>query len=319
MGERMERAAEAAAVQAFIEGLSEHEGVEMIEAMDAEAALAEVDSGRADAALVFGSPLRISVAEGKDLYKNRAVTLIAQNIAHEYAAYKAAFLQAPGAFAEISAKGMPDFSGLAVNKDLGASRSMMDFYAVTAIVMIAFMGGGIGGAARMFFGRQSGMLRRVTASPRGRARLFIESVVGVLPQNILQATIVMVVSTVFFGAHYAKTMPENLLLFCFFVLLGMAVTAVFMLVGMFVRVNPYVPLMATLWALLFMSGTFSKDIFIEGFSEYLPMNIAQRAAFDLTVFGRPEQLLVVMGVCAIVLAASCVLGAVFFRRKEIML
>jgi len=92
-----------------------------------------------------------------------------------------------------------------------------------------------------------------------------------------------------------------------------------MLIGMFLRVNPNLPIMVALWALLFMSGTFAKHIRIEGFSEYLPMSIAQRAVFDLTLFGRADQLLLVMGVCAVILAASCALGAFLFRRKEIVL
>ena len=314
----IERANEAAAVRSFIEGLSEHDGIEMIKASDADAARAEVDSGRADAAMIFKTPLSIAVVEGGDLYKNRAATLIAQNIAHEYAAFKTAFLYDPEAFIKSASNGLPDFSSLSEDKDLGVSRSMIDFYAVAAIVMIAFMGGGIGGASEMFLSRQNGILRRVTASPRGRTRLFLEKVVSVIPQNVFQAAIVMVGSTVFFGAHYAKTLPENLLLFGFFVLLGMAVTSVFMLIGMFARINPYMPIMAALWTLLFLSGTFDKEMVIEGFSEYLPMNIAQRAVFDLTLFDRSGQVLLVMGVCALVLAASCALGAVLFRRKEIL-
>jgi ABC-2 type transport system permease protein len=211
-----------------------------------------------------------------------------------------------------------DLSALVADKDLGVSRSMMDFYAVTMIVMIAFMGGGIGGAFTMYQARKDGLLRRMVCSPRSRTRLFLEAVVGVIPQNILQALIVMILSTVFLGVHYAKTWQENLLLFAFFIVVGMAVTAVFMLIGLFVRVNPYMPLMGGLWALLFMSGSFSKDMVIDGVSEYLPPNIIQRAAFDLTLFGRAEQMWTVMAVCGALLAFACALGVVIFRKKEIV-
>ena len=315
----MGRIAEATAVRAFTDALADNDNIETVKVSDLDAARAEVDSGRADAAMIFETPLRISIAEGKDIYKNRAVNLIAQSFARSYAAFKAAAIHNPAIYMEIAEKGMSDFPGLTADKDLGVKRSMMDFYAVTMIVMIAFMGGGIGGASEMFFGRQNGSLRRATASTRSRARMFIETVLGVIPQNIMQTLIVMVPAALFLGAHYAKTWQENLLLFAFFILLGVAVSAVFMLIGLFVRSNPYMPIMALLWSLLFLSGTFSKDMSIKGFSEFLPMNIAQRAAFDLTMFGRPEQLLSMMGVCAIIILASCLLGSVLFKRKEIML
>ena len=309
----------AMAVETFTGALAESDGVELTEAAGPEAAAAAVDAGLADAAMIFEAPLGISVAEGEDIYKNRAVNLIAKGFARTYGTYAAVAMAAPGYYMEIAAKEPPDFSTLTADKDLGVERSMMDFYAVTMVIMIAFMGGGIGGASDMFFARSSGMLRRITASPRSRVRLFLENVFSVVPQNIMQTLLVMIPSTLFLGAHYAVTWQQNLLLFAFFILLGVAVSAVFMLVGLFVRVNPYVPIMAVIWTLLFLSGTFSKEIFIEGFSEYTPMSIVQRAAFDLTVFGRPGQALACMGVFAIILIASCALGAILFKRKEIVL
>jgi len=317
-GADMTGAAERAAIDMFVTALADNDGIELAHAADAEAVRAAAESNAADAGMIFSTPLSISIAEGEDLYKNRAVVLIAQSFAREYAAYAAVAARNPGVFADVFAGGTPDFVNLAIDKDLGVDFTMIDFYAVTMIVMIAFMGGGIGGATQMYFARQNGLLRRLTASPRGRTRLFLESVAGVIPQNIIQAVIVMVISVLFLGAHYARTWQENLLIFAFFIVLGTAIAAVFMLIGMFLRVNPNLPLMVALWALLYMSGSFAKQINIEGFSEYLPMNIAQRAVFDLTLFGRADQLLLVMGICAVILAVSCALGAFLFRRKEIM-
>jgi ABC-2 type transport system permease protein len=311
---------ETTAVQTFIDLLAEHGGIEVAKGSNPDSAKRAVNIGDADAAMIFGTPLNVEVTEGEDVIKNRAVKLIAQGFAREYAAYRAAALSNPEAFMKLAMQGIPDFAAqLSEDKDLGVSRSMIDYYAVTMIVMIIFMGGGIGGATMTFIARQDGSLRRMTASPRGRGRLFIESVFGTLPQSILQAGVVMVLSTLFFGAHYAKTWQGNLFLFGFFILLGIAVSAVFMLVGLFVRVNPYVPLLAIIWALLFVSGSFSKEMYIEGFSEYLPMNIAQTAVFDLTMFGRPGQLLLVAAVSGIVLLAACMVGAALFKRKGIML
>jgi ABC-2 type transport system permease protein len=316
--EHMGLLAEAAAVSSFIDGLADSDGIEMTMAASAEAARSEAGSDGADVAMVFTSPLSIEVTEGGDVYKNRAAMLIAQSFAREYAAFKTAALSSPEVFAELARDGIPAVTGLVEDKDLGVSRSMIDYYAVTMIIMIIFMGGGISGASTTFLSRQDGSLRRVTASPRSRTRLFLDSVIGTLPQSMIQAGIVMVLSTAFMGATYASTWQGNLLIFGFFVLLSLAVAAVFLLVGLFVRVNPYIPLLAILWALLFVSGTFSKDMYIEGFSEYLPMTIAQQAIFDFTVFGRPEQLLNVLGISAVILFIACVIGSVLYRRKEIM-
>jgi len=302
---------ETSAVRMFIDALAEHDGVTVSEAANAE------EMGDADAMMVFGSPLSISIAEGEDPYKNRAAMLMAQSFSQEYAAYAAVAGRSPEAFAELLAPGLTEFPSLTADKDLGVQRSMMDYYAVTMIVMIAFMGGGVGGAGDTFHARQNGALRRVSASPRGRARLFLESVVGLVPLNIMQTVMIMVPSVLFFGAHYAQAWHDNILLFAFFILLGLAVSSVFMLVGLFIRINPAMPIMAIMWSLLFLSGTFAREMTIEGFSEYLPMNIAQRAVFDLTLFGRYDQLLLAMGGCAVVLAVACAVGSALFRRKEI--
>ena len=319
--EHMGLLAESMAVSSFVETLSEHEGIDIVKTSGAEAARTDVKSGTADAAMIFHSPLSLEVTEGTDVYRNRAVMLISQSFSREYSAFKAAALHDPKAFTEImemNSGAIPDMSGLAIDKDLGVSRTMIDYYAVTMVIMIAFMGGGIGGASSMFIMRQDGSLRRLSASPRSRSRLFMESVIGGLPQSIIQAGVIMLLSIAFLGAHYARTWQGNMLIFAFFIVLGLAVGAVFMLIGLFVKVNPYIPILAILWALLFISGTFSKDMFIEGFSEYLPMSIAQQAVFDFTVFGRYGQLLMVMAVSAAVFGISCVIGSALYKRKETM-
>jgi acyl-CoA hydrolase len=41
-----------------------------------------------------------------------------------------------------------------------------------------------------------------------------------------------------------------------------------------------------------------------------------RAAFDLTLFGQPGQMLTLMAVLAAILAATCVAGSLVLKRKE---
>jgi ABC-2 type transport system permease protein len=320
--ELIERFAEAQAVSSFGDGLADSDGVEIVKAETPEtaraAATARDGESLADTAMIFHTPLSIEITEGEDIYKNRATELIAQSFARQYAAVKTAAFHSPEFYAELTQNGMPAADGLVEDKDLGVSRTMMDYYAVTMIVMIIFMGGGIGGASQTYLSRQDGSLRRMTASPRSRARLFIESVIGALPQSVIQAGIVMALSTTLMGAHYAAAWQDNLLLFVYFIILSIAVTAVFMVVGLFVKINPYIPILVVMWALLFMAGTFNKESTIPGFTEYLPMNIAQRAAFDLTVFGRSDQVLLVMAVSGIVIVVTCAIGSLLYRRKETM-
>jgi ABC-2 type transport system permease protein len=310
---------DAAAVSAFIGALGGNESLELRASEDFAAARAAVDAGKSDAALFFETPLHISVYEGADTIKSRAAVMIAQGFSRQYTALALLAQTNPQAFAELAVSGLPSGDALSADKDLGVTRSMQDYYAVTMIVMIAFMGSGIAGATTMYAMRENGTIRRLTLSPGSRSRLFLESVLGFMPQTIGQALAVMIPSALLLGAHYAKTWQDNLLLFAFFFLLGMTVTALFMVFGLFVRFNPYMPIMAALWALLFLSGTFSKEVMIQGVSEYLPMNIAQQAAFDLTIFGRPEKALLVMLVCAAILAVSCVIGSLLLKRKEIVL
>jgi hypothetical protein len=65
--EHMGLSAENAAVSAFLETLSGHDGIEITKTTSANAARSEVKSGNADAAMVFSSPLGIEVSEGNDI------------------------------------------------------------------------------------------------------------------------------------------------------------------------------------------------------------------------------------------------------------
>lgn len=310
---------ERAAVRTFLDELSKNDNIELIpiagdQFADARAA---AESGDYAAAMLFGEPLAVTIAEGRDMVKNRAVKLMAQGFSLEYAAISTAARENPQRLEHLEDV-LAKSEQMAADIDPGIQRSMIDYYAVTMIIMICFMGGGIGGAMNMFTAKQSGALRRVTASPKRGPVIFLEYVASAIPQSILQVVVVMIPSVLFFGAHYAKTWQQSLLAGLFLVLLGLTVAAVFMLVGLFLKSSPYLPLMAAFWVILFLSGTFSKAINIKGVSEYMPTSLAQQAVFDLTVFGRSGMILTGLGVCVLILAAACLAGALLFRRKEIM-
>ncbi|MDR1797339.1 MAG: ABC transporter permease [Clostridiales Family XIII bacterium] len=283
---------------------------------DVDSVKAAVDAGEADAGLVF-SEGKISVYEGADIVKSGAVRFMAQSFSRQYDAIAVAVANDPQRMEEILAVADQSHDGLTEKQVSGVNRSMMDFYAVAMIVMIAFMGNGIGGASTFFSMRRDGSLRRITASPKSRVQIFFGYMLGGLVQSAAQAAVVMLCAYFLYGASYADRWQDNVLLFCFFLLLGAAVSGMCNLFGLFVRFNPYTPLMAIFWAMLYMSGTFNKDIAIPGIK--LPPAAAQEAAFDLTVFGRDEKTLAAMAVCAAIIAASGILGSLLLKRKAVVL
>lgn len=304
--------ASAAAVEAFLDGLNEN-GVAFTPAESREQAQALVRAGELDAAVVFGEPLSVTIYEGAGTVQNRTVRSLLT-----------AFTKAAGAGAAIQkiapeslpllAQEKPQQSYLA-QKDLGVNRSMLDYYAVAMTVMILFMGG-MGGAASLQEERLHKTMRRMLISPRSKAALYVQKILGSTPQVLLQVTVVMVFSSAVFGARYAARWQDNLLLFLLFFVCGLSFLALFSILGLYLNINCYVVFMPILWVMMFLSGTFSKEIFIPGLTECMPTYQIQNAAFDLTVFGRQQKAWAVLAVCTVVFVLSLVLGTVLFQRRR---
>jgi ABC-2 type transport system permease protein len=326
-----EDAVDLMAIDEFLSVMGENESISLSKSSDFSSSKVLVDEGKLDAAVVFREPFAVTVAEGSDLTKNRAVRLTMQSFAREYAAIGVLMSHAQGGDVQsteiddqsvIAGDGLQSILGTAtgefsVDKDLGVNRSMIDYYAVMMIVMIAFMAGSSTGGVSIFEDRKSGTLRRIMLSPVSRSKYFVHALLGTLPQNLLQVAAVMIPSVIIYGAHYANTWQGNILLFTGLTLTGIAVTGVCMILGIFMKVNPMMPLMAVVWAMLFLSGAFSKEIFIPGFSTYLPTSMIREAAFDLTVFDRPNGMIMVALVSVVVIAISSVIGSQLLKKKEL--
>ena len=198
------------------------------------------------------------------------------------------------------------------------NRTMLDYYAVTMLVMTLFLGGSMGGSAFIYEGRKNGTLRRMMASPKNRASIYVQSVLGSLPQTVLQIGVIMSFSFLAFGARYADSFASNLLLVAMFLMVGMSVAALFTLIGIFIKTNPSYIIMPLMWTMMFVSGTYSKEIYIEGVTTRMPMWLVQNAAFDLTVFGRGEKSVQVICVSAAIFLIATAAGALLFRKKEIV-
>ena len=192
---------------------------------------------------------------------------------------------------------------------------MVDYYAITMMTMLSFTSIMLGTSC-LITERQDKTIRRLKIAPINQVKLFLSKIFGLLPQIILKISILMILSVLFFGANYASNLLDNLYLFLMFTVLTFAVILVGAVYGLFVNVNPMATIFPVLWIMMFISGTYSKEIFIDGITQAMPIYQIQEAAFDLAIFGNYDKANTVIAVCVIISAVLLVIGAVEFSRRE---
>lgn len=303
----------AAAFEEFISSLV-NEGV-----LSAEKVSADKISGfsaEAYSAAVELNGSDIVIHSGRDKIKNRTVKAVFDSYTRTAAAYMSAAAVNPAALADVRISGSSGSEGsdgegesFVTHRDLGTNRSMMDYYAVTMTVMILFMGSCIRGAGVYEDEHTNFTISRLDASPVSRTAVFFGKIIGSLPMVLIQILSVMLVSTLLFGAHYCNTVSGNLLLAAMFIIVSLAALSVGVFLNLiFPRIPTGLLIMPLLWLAMFFSGTFAMDIHVPGLTECMPMYLIQRAAFDLTVFGRTGKALRVIAVSVAVFAVMLVLG-----------
>lgn len=258
----------------------------------------------------------IIIHSGRDKIKNRTVKAVFDSYTRTAAAFMSVAAVNPAALADVRISGSSGSGGsdgdgdsFVTHRDLGTNRSMMDYYAVTMTVMILFMGSCIRGAGVYEDEHTNFTISRLDASPVSRTAVFFGKIIGSLPMVLIQILSVMLVSTVLFGAHYCNTVSGNLLLAAMFMIVSLAALSVGVFLNLiFPRIPAGLVIMPLLWLAMFFSGTFAMDIHVPGLTECMPMYLIQRAAFDLTVFGRTGKALRVIAVSAAVFAVMLVLG-----------
>ena len=326
--------------------IDEFDGIEQITftlSADPSQTKLQLERGEMTSLVVFKDALDIEIYDGLNLIENRAVHSIFTSVTRMYGSMSAissmAMLDYLAALPEQSSAQIPGPGASALNvaiidsatadistlldgsrvseKNYGISRTMIDYYAVTMIVMMLFMGSFMSGASAFYDSKKNGTLRRVLVSPLKRSSVFLQYMLSMIPLNLVQIIIVMVFSSTFFGAHYAMGWQLNVLLFAMLFVAGLACSSISLIIGIFIRFNPMVLLMPVMWPLLFLCGTFSKDISIPGVSEYLPPSLIQSAAFDLTLFGKTSSSLAVLLVSLVIVVAAAIVGSLLFNRKEV--
>jgi ABC-2 type transport system permease protein len=202
-----------------------------------------------------------------------------------------------------------------IQKDLGVNRTMIDYYAVTMVVMIAFMSMIVGANAFMDE-RRNKTINRLIIVPQSRVSMFLQKVVGMVPQALLQLAIIMVFSVLVFNAHYAATLVNNLYLFFMFFIITICSVSIGAVIGMIIKNNPFIVIMPVLWIMMFFGGSYSKSINVQGITNRMPNHIFQQAASDLAIFGRFDKANAVVITCTLITIAALAFGAILFSRKE---
>ncbi len=258
----------------------------------------------------------IIIYGGSNAVKNRTVKALLDSFEQMTKSYMTVASVNPAALTSV---GAASDSSFVKQKDLGTSRSMMDYYAVAMAVMIVFMGSCIGGATTYSNEHSNCTIDRLNISPVSPTAVYFGKIIGSMPMVVIQVVTVMIVSTIFYGARYCSDFGGNLLLALMLVSVSFAVLAAGILVNLFFPKLMSMPLiMLVMWVMMFYSGTFAMNIHIDGISERLPPYVIQKAAFDLTVFSRPERAVHTTIAALIIFAVLLLVGAVKvnIRRKD---
>lgn len=300
------------AFEEFIGGLTE---ADVLTAEKTDAGAESFDPAEYSALVVLNGT-ELSVYGGSNSTQNRTIKAILDGYNRTASAYFTVAVNDPAALASIRTADREYVS----QKDLGTNRSMMDYYAITMTVLIVFMGTLIGGASAYSDEYRCSTILRLNASPVSPMSVYFGKIIGNFPMVLIQVLTVLLFSTFFFGAHFCASVWGNVLLAGMLIAASLAALALGMLINLFFPRFPATSvLMPTCWLMMFFSGTFQKDIHIDGVTEFLPMYVIQQAAFDLTVFSRPEAAIRVtlLSLCLLILFVGIGSAKVRFGKREI--
>ncbi len=301
-----------AAIEGFLKSVSDEATVTFHETEDFEKSKQAAGQDTITAAVRFsGSPLAIQVYEGTEYVKNRTVKALMNAFIQNNKTFTAVYNAAPEKLAGFKQESI-DYT---VEKDLGVKRSMIDYYAVTMVVMIAFMSSMVGANA-FLSERENKTINRMIIVPQNRISMFLQKVCGMVPQSLLQIAIIMIISVVVFKARYGATLMSNLYLFLFFFVITFCMVSIGTVVGLLTKLSPFIVIMPVVWIMMFLGGTYSKEVDIKGISNILPNYIFQKAAFDVAIFSRYELANKVIQGCVLTTIAALAVGAYLFYRKE---
>ena len=245
------------AIDAFIEGVSDEQNILFIKTEDLDFSKEMVGEGDIAAAIVFtNSPMEIQIYEGMD--RSRTELLVqCSGFSQINRAVNVIVKSNPIAIMD-SMNSVDSGASFIRQKDMGINRTMLDYYAITMMSMLSFMSIMLG--TMCFLGeRQFKTMRRLKIAPINQVKLFFAKVLGLLPQIILQISILMIVSVFVFGANYSSNLLDNLYLFFMFLVVTLTVILIGAVIGLYSKSNPTVITFPLVWVMMFLSGTYSKE------------------------------------------------------------
>lgn len=254
---------------------------------------------------------KIEIFDGGDVTQNRIVTAIMNG-----------FTQSQKAVTVITSKNPMSLNTLQMRtdsfvtaKEFNKNRSEIDYYALAMISMMTFMSAIVGGFA-FVSERNAKTINRLILAPKKRTTIFLGKILGMIPQAFIQTVVLMLVSAIVYDAHFAVDLKGNLLLFLMFFMGALTLSSFGAVIGLLTKKNPVVIMMPALWIMMFFGGAFSREMIVEGFSEYLPIYIMQRVGFDITIFGRTKGVIQMIAVEGIVFIIMILIGAWLFQQKQ---
>jgi len=300
---------EVTGINGFIEETLK-EDVVFTKVTEEEAAKDQVAQNELEGFVIFGQD-KIRLYEGKDMIKNRTISALITGYSNLGKAITVIAHAVPNKFATMKV----EENNFVEEKEFTANRSMLDYYGVCMIAMMVFVGSIIGAGT---FGEEIRLktVNRLIGSPVSRTKIFIQKVIGQIPSAIIEIIVVMAVSVLFFNVHYATTIGDNLFLFSLFLLSSITMLIVGIVIGLFVKANPTLVIMPPLWIMMFVGGTFTKEINIKGVTANMPIHRLQQAAFDITIFGRTGKASTIMLIEVVIILIMAVIGVVKFNTMK---
>lgn len=304
-------------IETFLSNINNTGSIEMAKYSSKEAAMNQVAAGELDGFVIFKDDV-IEIYEGDDLIKNRTFSAIING-----------FLQNRKAIISIlsnradNSVGVDDDSlnqvmtnkSYTTKRDFDKNRSMIDYYGVCMIILIVGLGG-IAGFSSFGNERKNKTINRLIASPMSRTQIFLQKVLGMMLTSTLEIAVIMLVGTTFFGVNYANNIGDNILLFTLFFVSMMMMGCIGVAFSLCLKGNPLFIFGPILWLMMFFSGTFSKELYIESISPYMPMYQLQQVAFGLISFGHREKVIIILGIELIIIAVCSLLGIVRFNKIQ---
>ena len=196
--------------------------------------------------------------------------------------------------------------------------AIMDYYGIAMIIMTIFMVCFVAAIDNYSKEKADKTIIRLQISSKDQFLMFIQTNLSVIPQIFFQIGVLMVGSVLLLDVTYCDTLGDNLLLFSMLVCVTLAIVALGSVFGLVC--GKWISGLANVmvWTLLFFSGTYSKEVFVEGLSNYLPPYMIQQAAFDLTLYGNNGGVLITMMISLTLFVVFSIMGAVIFSKRRSM-